>query len=85
MSSMKITSLVSVLAGLYCCLLTCMRSTYFDLWLHRMSPLESPGRTSKQQIQGEERRGDVVEKKKYKWKLFKTSKIKYVHLFPLSH
>ncbi|CAK6958715.1 Hypothetical predicted protein [Scomber scombrus] len=25
---------------------TCGRSTYFDLWLHRMSPLESPGWTA---------------------------------------
>lgn len=61
MSSMQITSLAAALAGLYCCLLMCMRSTYFDLWLHRMSPPESPGRTSKQQIQGEGRRRGVVE------------------------
>lgn len=60
-----------------------MRSTYFDLWLHRMSPMESPGWTGKQQIEGEERkRGEEVGRKVGgvgvvgrgggQWKLFET-------------
>lgn len=38
------------------CLLMFLWGTYFNLWLHRMSPLEGPGWIGKQSAEGEERR-----------------------------
>lgn len=44
------------------CLLMFLWGTYFNLWLHRMSPLECPGWIGKQSAEGEERRREEVVK-----------------------